>query len=195
MRNVNEPAQNGLTAFEESATALRERCKDAKLNPAEFKRQLSRCSIGTCQGMCCYGGASADDSTAAVIQRLSIERASDFQDMGLELPKQVVTPTEWHGVVGNITALKPRPFRSLVADYPAHFDETACVFLLDDARCGLQVLAARDGKHQWYYKPFSCWLPPIKISNSEIHLYDYSSDPFRFPDYDGFCCSSPSTGL
>ena len=54
------------------------------------------------------------------------------------------------------------------------------------ARCGLQVLACRDGKHPWYYKPLSCWLLPIKISDSEIHLYDCASDPFRFPDYDGF---------
>ena len=27
---------------------------------------------------------------------------------------------------------------------------------------------------------------PIKIYDGEIHLYDYSTDPFRFPDYDGF---------
>ena len=92
--------------------------------------------------------------------------------MGLELPEAVVAPTEWHGTVGNITALKTFAFRSLDENYPAHFDETACVFLLDDARCGLQVLAGRDGKHPWYYKPLSCWLLPIKISDSEIHLYD-----------------------
>jgi len=29
-------------------------------------------------------------------------------------------------------------------------------------------------------------LLPVKISDSEIHLFDYASDPFRFPDYDGF---------
>jgi hypothetical protein len=85
---------------------------------------------------------------------------------------------------GNNTALKPFPFRSLVLEYPGHFEETACVFLLDDGRCGLQVLAGIDGKHPWYYKP--CWLLPIKIFDNEIHLYDYSTDPFRFPDYDGF---------
>jgi hypothetical protein len=136
--------------------------------------------------MCCYGGVSVDDHTADVLQRLSTERASDFREMGLELPDIVVAPTEWHGAAGNITALKPLAFRSLDENYPAHFDETACVFLLDDARCGLQVLASRDGKHPWYYKPLSCWLLPVKISDSEIHLFDYASDPFRFPDYDGF---------
>jgi len=85
--------------------------------------------------------------------------------MGLELPDIVVAPTEWHGAAGNITALKPLAFRSLDENYPAHFDETACVFLLDDARCGLQVLASRDGKHPWYYKPL---IPVLTISDRRL---------------------------
>src|SRR5258708_1957514 len=183
MQNVHHTAEDGVTAFQGTEAALQERCKDAKLSPAEFQRKLSRCSLNTCRGMCCYGGVSVDDSTAAVVQQLATERASDFRGIGLELPETVVAPTEWHRIAGNITALKPRPFRSLVENYPAHFDETACVFLLEDARCGLQVLADRDGKHPWHYKPFSCWLLPLKIFNSAIHLYDYTSDPFRFSDY------------
>ncbi|PWU08940.1 MAG: hypothetical protein C5B47_03985, partial [Verrucomicrobia bacterium] len=98
----------------------------------------------------------------------------------------VVAPTEWHGEVSNITALKPRPFRSMIEGYPSHFDETACVFLMEDARCGLQVLAEIDGKHPWHYKPFSCWLLPIKLRNGEIRLFDENTDPFIFSDYDGF---------
>ena len=176
----------GATAFGESEAALRERLKAARVSPKEFQRKLRRCCLGDCRGMCCYGGVCVDDSTAAVLQQLSVDRASDFRDMGLELPEVVVAATEWRGLVGNITALKPRPFRSMLANYPGHFDETACVFLMDDARCGLQVLAERDGQHPWYYKPFSCWLLPIKVSNSEIHLYDDATDPFRFSDYDGF---------
>jgi hypothetical protein len=136
--------------------------------------------------MCCYGGVSVDKDTADVIQKLATERKSDFKKMGLDLPEAVVAPTEWHGVVGNITALKPRPFRSMVEGYPNHFDETACVFLMEDARCGLQVLSEIDGKHPWYYKPFSCWLLPIKIWEGEIRLFNKESDPFLYPGYTGF---------
>ena len=107
MQNVHHTAEDGVTAFQGTEAALQERCKDAKLSPAEFQRKLSRCSLSTCRGMCCYGGVSVDDGTAAVLQRLSTERASDFRDMGLELPETVVAPTEWHGTVGNITSLKP----------------------------------------------------------------------------------------
>jgi hypothetical protein len=136
--------------------------------------------------MCCYGGVSVDNDTAEVLQRLATERKSDFQKMGLDLPNPVVAPTEWHGVKANITALKPRNFRSRVKDYPAHFDETACAFLMEDARCGLQVLAEMDGKHPWYYKPFSCWLLPIKLWKGAIRLFDKITDPFLYPDYPGF---------
>src|SRR6516162_6639206 len=109
----------GITTFAESEAALRQRLKEATLYPKEFQRKLRRCSVRSCQGMCCYGGVSLDNGTAAVLQQLSVDRASDFRDMGLELPEVVVASTEWHGVAGKITALKPRPFRALLRSYPA----------------------------------------------------------------------------
>jgi hypothetical protein len=176
---------NTITAFNKSEENLREQYGNTKLKPEEFARKLTRCEL-CCKGMCCYGGVSVDKDTADVVQHLATVRKSDFKKMGLDLPDTVVAPGEWHGAVGNITALKPRPFRSIVKDYPNHFDETACVFLMDDARCGLQVLSEIDGKHPWYYKPFSCWLLPIKIWEGEIRLFDKDSDLFLYPDYPGF---------
>jgi hypothetical protein len=187
MANNYDQTKPATTAFAESEVALRERYGNAKLSPAEYQRPLRPCDL-SCEGMCCYGGVSVDEGTANVLQNLSKERAADFRAMGLELPDKVVAPSEWHGVVGNITALKARPFRSLVPDFPPHFEETACVFLMDDARCGLEVLAQADGKHPWYYKPFSCWLLPIKLYDDEIRLFDEETDPFLFSDYDGFIC-------
>jgi hypothetical protein len=106
--------------------------------------------------------------------------------MGLGLPDEVIVRSEWHGVVGKKTATRTSPFRAKVDGYPSHFNETACVFLFEDGRCGLQQLSIQDGKHPWYYKPFTCWLQPIKISDSTIRLYDEATDPFKFADYDGF---------
>ena len=174
-----------VTAFSRSAESLRKEYGKVPLNPTEFQRKLTRCEL-SCQGMCCYGGVSVDRDTADVLQRLAKERKSDFQKMGLELADLPVVSTEWQGVVGNITALKPRSFRSRVKDYPKHFDETACAFLMEDARCGLQVLSEMDGKHPWFYKPFSCWLLPIKLWKGAIRLFDKITDPFLYPDYPGF---------
>lgn len=80
-----------------------------------------------------------------------------------------------------------------VADYPEHFPNTNCVFLLDDARCALQSLAVEEGKHPWHYKPLTCWLHPLSISSGPKHkpmltLYSEENDPQRYPDYDGFVC-------
>jgi hypothetical protein len=175
-----------ITAFRDSELALREQYGNARMNAEEFQRKINRCSLGSCRGTCCYGGVRVDDDTARVLQQLSLDRASTFRAIGLSLPNTVVAHTEWRGVTGNITVLKPFPFRSLVGKFPSHFDETACTFLLDDGRCGLQVLAGLDGKHPWYYKPFSCWLLPIKLWKTEIRLFNDETDPFRFLDYNGF---------
>jgi hypothetical protein len=73
-----DATKTALTAFEESTAGLRVRLKHAKLDPKEFERKLSRCSLDSCHGMC-----SVDDSTAAILQKLSIDRASEFRDFGL----------------------------------------------------------------------------------------------------------------
>jgi hypothetical protein len=188
MGNEDNARNEGLTAFHRAERSLRERCADARLNAGEFQRKLSRCSLATCRGTCCYDGIPVDEDTASVLTQLAAERAASFADIGLELPEAVIVDSEWRGATGRKTAVKPFPFRSAVSDFPRHFNETACIFLLDDGRCGLQVIATGEGKHPWYYKPFACWLHPIKLSAAGIRLYDEATDPDRFPGYDGFAC-------
>lgn len=187
MDNNGDRTSGHLTAFAGAEAALAESCAAAPVDSAAFRRKLSRCSLHRCHGTCCYDGVHVGDDTAAVLQRLADQRADEFREMGLRLPDAVIVHEQWRGSEPSAkTAVKPFPFKSVVEDYPAHFNDTACVFLLEDARCGLQVLAERDGKHPWYYKPFSCWLHPISVSASEITLPDDQTDPHRFPDYDGF---------
>jgi hypothetical protein len=191
-----------LTAFKDSLQSLRRKLQSATINSEEFQRKLKPCAL-SCSGMCCYDGASVDKKMGEQIQGLARERRHSFREMGLHLPATAVETNNWNGVVGWKTATRPFPFRLRVADYPAHFNETACVFLLTDGRCGLQILAQQEGKHPWYYKPFTCWLQPIKLSDSAIRLYDEASDPNKIPNYDGFVvrthcgrteqCGSPAT--
>ena len=177
-----------LTIFVRAAALLRERLSASSVDPHEFQRRLTRCALADCHGVCCHDGVPVDDDTARTIETLARTRASDFSEMGLSIPREVIVENQWQGAVSKKTAVRAFPFRSLVAGYPSHFPETACVFLLGDGRCGLQVLAQGDDKHPWYYKPFACWLHPIKITGAAIHLYDETSDPNRYPDYDGFVC-------
>ena len=186
MQDPSANAKTGATAFTSAQANLRERLQTVSIDAREFQQRLSRCSLENCRGMCCYDGVPVDDDTAHLLRKLSIERADDFREMGLALPREVIVDNQWRGVVSKKTAVQPFPFRSLVKDFPDHFEETACVFHLDDGRCGLQLLSERDGKHPWFYKPFACWLHPIKITGTSIHLYDETTDPNRYPDYDGY---------
>jgi hypothetical protein len=152
----------------------------------EFDRKISRCDIKKCRGMCCYGGVAVDASTANQIQSLATDRKKDFKNLGLDLPDHVIITTEWRGKTINNTAVRPHNFRETLPDYPKHFENTACVFLMNDARCGLQVLSEIDGHHPWHYKPFNCWLHPIKVQDGNIRLYDKLTDPFIYENYPGY---------
>src|SRR5215467_7992547 len=102
-----------VTVFRASEIAVRAQYGHARLNAQEFQRKINRCSLTNCKGTCCYGGVRVDDATARDLQQLSTDRAAAFREIGLNLPSRVVVRTEWRGVVGNITVLKPFPFRSL----------------------------------------------------------------------------------
>jgi len=185
MQKRNNADNDDLTAFKNSQNALQKQLASAPISAVEFQRKLKRCSLSTCLGTCCYDGASVDEETGNAVQKLVDRRRAEFAAMGLDLPDNVIETNEWNGVVGKKT--KSRPFqRTSIKEYPAHFTKTACVFLVKDGRCGLQILSEADGKHRWYYKPFTCWLHPIKLSKGEIRLYDETSDPNILPDYPGF---------
>ena len=171
--------------FKAIAAGLREKCATMTIDAASFARPIARCSLSDCHGMCCYDGVYLDAPTEAAIEVIAQARRLAFQDMGLDLPDAVVVDGTVGGVrCGRKTAT--RPWTPDVADFPSHFNQTCCVFRLDDGRCGLQVLAVRDGVHPWSYKPASCWLFPITIHSGTIRIFDEASDPSRYEAYAGF---------
>jgi hypothetical protein len=184
------PLSDGpLTAFEKTEERLRECCAAAEFDVPSFNRKLARCDLSSCRGMCCYDGVYVDEHTGQVLEKLALERKADFQRMGLDLPERILVEDRWRPstlVTDRRTALREFPFASVVDGYPAHFRQTACIFLLADGRCGLQVLAGWDGKHPWYYKPIPCSLHPISISPEAITVHDELTDRYRFPWYDGY---------
>ena len=203
-----------FTAYPQTEQGCRDQLSQADIDVDSFRQNLQRCSLSACHGMCCYNGVPVNQETAEVIQKVVKEEADFFKTIGLNLPTEVIIDDpEYHkfpihtkewGYLGSIkkTAVKEKPFSSLVNDYPSHFTNTACVFLMDDSRCGLQEMSKAKGLHPWYYKPFVCWLFPILIAPGEnqpkIVLPSPSSDPWYVPEYDynGLCskvpCGQPS---
>jgi hypothetical protein len=191
-----------LTAFPQTEAALGRTLRGAGVDRQSFARPLEPCVLAACGGMCCYDGAYVGDEEAAVLRDLAGREGAFFRAAGLDLPApdEVVVDGEWEGTVSGLkTALRPHPFSRRVADYPGHFRDTACVFLLPDGRCSLQTLAVARGRHPWFFKPFSCWQHPIAIVPADeapaaaaggetavVRLDDEASDPYRLPGYDGY---------
>ncbi len=186
-----------ITACPETYAWLGELVAAMRVDAASLNRPLQRCELSRCRGTCCHDGVYLGPEEAELIRGLVDTSREDFAAMGLDLPRQCVVYGSWRGSVsGPKTAVRFEPKRGIVEDYPQHFPETACVFLLEDARCALQVLARQRGLPPWYYKPLTCWLHPLAIEGIEegqprLVLYDEASDPQRFPDYDGFVCRTP----
>lgn len=157
------------------------------VDAASFRRRMARCTLPDCLGMCCYDGVYVDEPTESAIAVVVGARRSAFAAMGLDLPKKPIVDGSVGGVrYGRKTATRPWAGKRAVTDYPSHFEQTCCIFRLDDGRCGLQVLAVEDGVHPWAYKPSPCWLFPINIHTGTIKIFDESNDPSRYDDYKGF---------
>lgn len=167
------PDDSPRTAFPGTERLLRSALADAPLDFPSFERRLSPCSLARCAGTCCAEGASLNAEEALVLEQVAGRRSDFLRGLVPDLPEPAVVAD---GAVHR-TALKARPFRARVPDYPPHFPETACGFLLEDGRCALQCLAESEGRHPWTYKPLACWLHPISVSPGRIALPDEGTDP------------------
>lgn len=167
------------TAFPATARAVRASLADAPFDAASFERPLARCALARCHGTCCAEGVYLNPEVAAVVRTLERRHGDFLAGVGLDTSSPlVVEEPEEEGPPSVRTARRPKAFHALVPDYPYHFPDTACAFLTPDARCALQLLAEREGRHPWHYKPLACWLHPISLAPSGIRLHDRASDPY-----------------
>lgn len=63
-------------------------------------------------------------------------------------------------ITGRKTATKTHTYQK--EGYPAHFEQTRCVFVLPNNECSLQRVATDLDYHPWKVKPRTCWLFPIR---------------------------------
>lgn len=168
------PPNSPRTAFTATERMLRARFGDAPVDAASFRRRLRPCSLDRCGGTCCAAGASLNGEEALVIRQLVRRHAGIFAVLVPDLPQPAVV----RDAGTERTATKRRAWREAVPDFPAHFADEACGFLLADGRCALQCLADAEGRHPWSFKPLACWLHPISLSPDGIALPDETTDPY-----------------
>src|SRR5262245_48050383 len=179
-----------LTAFGLTEALLRQRLAGAGIAAETLRRLLRRVELIACHGMCCHDGVYLEEEEAVVLADLAEREAKFFRALGLDLPSPVVVEGDFQGLMaGPKTATVPRAWVPRVEAYPAHFPDTACCFLLEDGRCGLQLLSEARGRHRWYFKPTGCWLHPLTLdydSAAPLGLHDSGTDPFRLLGYGGY---------
>ena len=180
--------QASLSAYPETERKMRKELTMLNTCIETLNQPIERCDLSICRGMCCYDGVYVNDEAAHVIQKIATEKSGFFRNLGLILPENVIVYAEWRGEIsGKKTAIRFEPFSRNVPGYPRHFEDTACVFHMQDGRCGLQALSVFEGLHPWYYKPIGCWMHPLTLSSTkELLLYDDQDDPYQFPDYAGY---------
>jgi hypothetical protein len=192
LTQVRAPMHRAIAAYEETIEWLGEVVSGMELDIAALQRPLRRCQLEKCGGTCCYDGAYLGSEEADVIRGVAGDSRADFERLGLDLPDQVIVFGSWQGsLAGPKTATRPTAMRERVSDYPAHFPQTSCVFLLEDARCSLQVIAQERDLPPWFYKPVTCWMHPLTMEGIEegkpiLTLHDERNDPQRSEGYDGF---------
>lgn len=185
---------HAFAAFPETREDLADLVREMSLDHEALLRPLRRCDLAVCGGTCCHDGVYLSSEEARVLRELPDAERKEMGNLGWEEPDRIVVYGKWRDITsGPKTATRPAPMREIAVDYPAHFPETRCVFLLRDSRCALQVLAGRRGWHPWHLKPLTCTLHPLAIVSGpdrkpRLTLHDEESDPQRFDDYDGFAC-------
>ncbi|MEM1444131.1 MAG: hypothetical protein AAGF67_17420 [Verrucomicrobiota bacterium] len=185
---------HAIAAFPETSEFLGDTVREMTLDLEALNRPLKRCDLSRCGGTCCHDGVYLSSEEARAIRELVENDRAGVESMGVDLPEKVVVYGKWRNITsGPKTATRPSPMSERVRDYPSHFSETNCVFLLPDARCALQAYSLSRGKHPWHWKPLTCWLHPLSIvagrdRKPRLTLHDETTDPQRFDDYDGFVC-------
>ena len=174
------------TYFPDTARHVGRLLREARLDREALSQPIRRCQLAACRGTCCHDGVYLNPDEASGVSRLARDHREFFDGIGLDLPEKPVVYGNSNGVSGLKTATRPAPMSSLAEDYPSHFADTQCVFQTGEARCGLQLLASELGEHPWRYKPFTCWMHPLSISDGALTLHNRENDPQNLPGYPGF---------
>lgn len=119
---------------------------------------MRRCTLGECHAACCLYGVWIDKNEAHDILSHASEIAPHLEEENRD-------PDDWFDgrEEPDEHAISGWTVHSTVLPDPAHYGETACIFLRKDHLCALQVAANANGLHPWRYKPFYCILHPLDL--------------------------------
>ena len=195
----DEGPYSAFSAFGSTLASLRELVRNLEIDHSALWSPLRRCELGRCRGTCCHDGVYLDPDEAPVLREFIETNRKELEELGIALPEVPIIESSWRGnPPGPKTATRPEPMAARAESYPSHFPDTACVFLMPDARCALQQWSIDRDLPPWFLKPATCWLHPLSLESPAsgrgpalLTLPVPETDPQRFPDYDGFSSRTP----
>ncbi|MEJ6582072.1 MAG: DUF3109 family protein [Akkermansiaceae bacterium] len=160
------------TIFRETAVGLARQLGEAAVDHAAFERGLSVCDLASCRATCCHDGAILSDEEADVLRGLDDRE-------GIEALANGQKKTRTIRVGGD----------ELAEDFPDHFPKTRCVYLDEQHRCYWQLRSVEEGRHPWFYKPTSCWMHPVLLTQRDRRPFLTILSPED--DVAGFASNTP----
>lgn len=134
-----------VSAFPRSLKTLAQQLREAAVDHEAFEIPLPLCQLHECRATCCHDGVVISEEEAAVLGEGVIELGDGRKK----------------------TQTVPASDEQLAQNFPSHFPKTRCVFLDDQHRCQWQLKSVEEGKHPWFYKPISCWMHPLLVSERD----------------------------
>ena len=142
-----------------------------------------------CGAMCCYDGVYISQKEEEVIKQFMLDNKEYFD----KYPNEIAKEEAWEDIVSGRKILT-REFHSSNADFPAHFNNTMCIFAQEDGSCILQKVATDLDMHPWKIKPAACWLFPLDTDGDKVFAPPkcVQEDPNYIPEkYDGYVTALP----
>lgn len=143
-----------------------------------------------CEAWCCYDGVYLTKQDELKIKQ-AILKDKDFFSF---LPSNFIVEGNWEGIVsGRKTNVKQKQYKS--KNYPKHFNNTCCVFLVDN-KCMLEEFAVKNNEPSWKYKPQTCCLFPLQNSDGKYVIPSKTKDVCNVGEhYPGYVSCLPCYNL
>ncbi len=168
-----------------------------QLDDQSFSQSYRLCDLAVCQGMCCYDGVYLDSCEVDVLESLTRDQAGRFRALGIDFSSSPITrERQPDGTIRYRTATHPFDYGQS-AEFPEHFERTACVFRCGDGRCSLQQIAVDLDKDPWYFKPMGCWMHPLELrlgAKPTLSVSGFGKSPFGSNTQCGRSCAGGAPG-
>ena len=135
-----------------------------KINPLVFEAKFPKyCDLEKCGGRCCKGGVWADLREKEII----LHNSEIFLPF---MRPETQNPQEWFGEMAH-DADCPSGIAAgtnVIGDW--------CVFSHPKYACALQTAAAKQGLHDWEFKPRFCTMFPLVVCENELTVDEDMDD-------------------